>query len=50
VSTIEARSSDAARNAGAATIDMKLEVVVIPVSDIEGSKGVLHPDRMAAGD
>jgi catechol 2,3-dioxygenase-like lactoylglutathione lyase family enzyme len=38
VSTIEARSSDAARNAGAATIDMKLEVVVIPVSDIEGSK------------
>ena len=38
MSTIEARSSDAARNAGAATIDMKLEVVVIPVSDIEGSK------------
>src|SRR5262252_10913746 len=36
--TNEVRSNDAARNAGVAGIDMKLEVVVIPVSDVERSK------------
>jgi catechol 2,3-dioxygenase-like lactoylglutathione lyase family enzyme len=34
----EVRSSDAARNAGVAGIDMKLEVVVIPVSDVDRAK------------
>jgi catechol 2,3-dioxygenase-like lactoylglutathione lyase family enzyme len=34
----EVRSRDAARDADAARIDMKLEVVVIPVSDVERSK------------
>ena len=38
MSTNDVRSSDAARNAGVARIDMKLEVVVIPVSDVERSK------------
>jgi catechol 2,3-dioxygenase-like lactoylglutathione lyase family enzyme len=38
VSANEVRSNDAARNAGVARIDMKLEVVVIPVSDVERSK------------
>ena len=38
MSTNEVRSNDAARNAGVAGIDMKLEVVVIPVSDVERSK------------
>ena len=32
MSTNEVRSNDAARNAGVAGIDMKLEVVVIPVT------------------
>ena len=35
MSTNEVRGNDAARNAGVAGIDMKLEVVVIPVSDVE---------------
>jgi hypothetical protein len=35
---VNCRSNNAARNAGVAGIDMKLEVVVIPVSDVERSK------------
>ena len=38
MSTMEVRSSDAARSAGIARIDMKLEVVVIPVSDVDRAK------------
>ena len=38
MSTNEVRSNDAARNADVARIDMKLEVVVIPVSDVDRSK------------
>ena len=38
MSTNQARRSDAAGNAGIARVDMKLEVVVIPVSDVERSK------------
>ena len=38
MSTNEVRSNDAARNAGVAGIDMKIEVVVIPVADVERSK------------
>ena len=38
MSTNDVRSNDAARNAGVTGIDMKLEVVVIPVSDVERSK------------
>ncbi len=38
MSTNEAHSNDAARNAGVARIDMKLEVVVIPVSDVDRAK------------
>ena len=38
MSTNKVRSNYAARNAGVAGIDMKLEVVVIPVSDVERSK------------
>jgi catechol 2,3-dioxygenase-like lactoylglutathione lyase family enzyme len=38
MSTKEVHSNGAAGNAGVAGIDMKLEVVVIPVSDVERSK------------
>jgi catechol 2,3-dioxygenase-like lactoylglutathione lyase family enzyme len=38
MSTNEVRSNDAASSAGAARIDMKLEVVVIPVSDVDRAK------------
>jgi catechol 2,3-dioxygenase-like lactoylglutathione lyase family enzyme len=38
MSSNEVRSSDAARNTGAARSDMKLEVVVIPVSDVDRAK------------
>ena len=38
MSTNEIRGSDAARNADVAKIDMKLEVVVIPVSDVDRAK------------
>ena len=38
MSTNEVLSNDATRNAGVAGVDMKLEVVVIPVSDVERSK------------
>jgi catechol 2,3-dioxygenase-like lactoylglutathione lyase family enzyme len=38
MSTNEVHSNDAARNAGVARIDMKLEVVVIPVSDVDRAK------------
>jgi catechol 2,3-dioxygenase-like lactoylglutathione lyase family enzyme len=38
MSTKEVRSSNAAGNAGAARVDTKLEVVVIPVSDIDRAK------------
>jgi len=36
--TNEVRSNDAARSAGVARIDMKIEVVVIPVSDVDRAK------------
>ena len=56
MSTNEVRSSDAARNAGVARIDMKLEVVVIPVSDVDRAKEYyerigwrLDIDRSAGG-
>ena len=48
MSTDEVRSSGAARNAGVARIDMKLEVVVIPVADVDRAKTFLREDRMAA--
>jgi len=38
MSTNEVRGSRAARNAGVARIDMKVEVLVIPVSNVERSK------------
>jgi catechol 2,3-dioxygenase-like lactoylglutathione lyase family enzyme len=38
MSTNEVRSNDAAGNASAARVDMKLEVVVIPVSDVDRAK------------
>ena len=38
MSTNEVRGNDAARNAGVARIDMKLEVVIIPVSDVDRAK------------
>jgi catechol 2,3-dioxygenase-like lactoylglutathione lyase family enzyme len=38
MSTNEIRGNDAARNAGVARIDMKLEVVIIPVSDVDRAK------------
>ena len=38
MSTNQVRSSDAATNADVARIDMKLEVVVIPVSDVDRAK------------
>ena len=57
MSTNEARSDDAARNAGVARIDMKLEVVVIPVSDVDRAKAFyerigwrLNIDRSAGED
>jgi catechol 2,3-dioxygenase-like lactoylglutathione lyase family enzyme len=57
MSTNEVRSSDAARNAGVARIEMKLEVVVIPVSDVDRAKAFyerigwrLNIDRSAGED
>jgi catechol 2,3-dioxygenase-like lactoylglutathione lyase family enzyme len=57
MSTNEVRSNDAARNAGVARIDMKLEVVVLPVSDVDRAKEFyerigwhLNADRSAAAD
>jgi hypothetical protein len=57
MTTNEIRSNDAARNAGVARIDMKLEVVVIPVSDVDRAKGFyerigwrLNLDRSAGED
>ena len=38
MSTTEVRSSDATSDAGVARVDMKLEVVVIPVSDVDRAK------------
>jgi predicted enzyme related to lactoylglutathione lyase len=38
MSTNEVRSNDAATNAAPARLDMKLEVVVIPVSDVDRAK------------
>ena len=38
MSTTEVRSSDATSDAGIARVDMKLEVVVIPVSDVDRAK------------
>jgi catechol 2,3-dioxygenase-like lactoylglutathione lyase family enzyme len=38
MSTNEVRASDAAASPSAATVDMKLEVVVIPVSDVDRAK------------
>ena len=57
MSTNEVRSKDAARNAGVARVDMKLEVVVIPVSDVDRAKAFyerigwrLNADRSASQD
>jgi catechol 2,3-dioxygenase-like lactoylglutathione lyase family enzyme len=57
MSTNEVRSNDAARSAGVARIDMKLEVVVLPVSDVDRAKEFyerigwhLNADRSAAAD
>ena len=57
MSSNEVRSNDAAGNAGIARIDMKLEVVVIPVSDVDRAKGFyerigwrLNVDRSAGED
>ena len=38
MSTTEDRSSDASGTASVGRVDMKLEVVVIPVSDVDGAK------------
>ena len=38
MSANEVHSDDPARNAGVARIDMKLEVVVIPVADVDRAK------------
>ena len=38
MSTTEARSSDATARPDVATVDMKLEVIVIPVSDVDRAK------------
>ena len=38
MSATEVRSDDAASNAGVAKVEMKLEVVVIPVSDVDRAK------------
>src|SRR5262245_17167987 len=38
MSTTEPRSDDATGDASAGTVDLKLEVVVIPVSDVDRSK------------
>ena len=38
MSAHEVRSNDAASNAGVARIDMKLEVVILPVSDVDRAK------------
>jgi hypothetical protein len=57
MSANETRSNDAARNATVASIDMKLEVVVIPVSDVDRAKEFyerigwhLNADRSAGED
>jgi catechol 2,3-dioxygenase-like lactoylglutathione lyase family enzyme len=57
MSANEVPSSDAARNAGVARIGMKLEVVVIPVSDVDRAKAFyerigwwLNIDRSAGED
>lgn len=39
MSTAEASSSEAARDAAVTSVDLKLEVVVIPVSDVDRAKG-----------
>ena len=38
MSTTEVRSSNATSNASAARVDMKFEIVVIPVSDVDRAK------------
>jgi len=38
MSSHEVRSNDAASSASVATVDMKVEVVVIPVSDVDRAK------------
>jgi hypothetical protein len=38
MSTNEVRTNDAAESASVSTVDMKLEVVVIPVSDVDRAK------------
>ena len=57
MSTNQVPSNDAAGNAGIARTEMKLEVVVIPVSDVDRAKQFyekigwrLNADRTAAGD
>jgi catechol 2,3-dioxygenase-like lactoylglutathione lyase family enzyme len=57
MSATEVRTSDAAGNAAVARVDMKIEVIVIPVSDVDRAKAFyerigwrLNADRTAAGD
>ncbi len=38
MTTNEVRSNDAAKNVGVAKVDMKIEVIVIPVSDVDRAK------------
>jgi hypothetical protein len=45
--TIEIRSNDATSDASVAKVDMKLEVVVIPVSDVDPAKEFYK--RLAGG-
>ena len=42
-------SSEASENASVKNVDMKLEVVTIPVSDIDRKTGILRWSRMASG-
>ena len=48
MSTTEVRSSNATSNAIAARMDMKFEIVVIPVSDVDRAKEFYAEARVAA--
>ena len=48
MSTTEVRSSNATSNAIAARVDMKFEIVVIPVSDVDRAKEVLRREARVA--
>ena len=49
MSSTEASSNTSMRTPEAGTIDMKLEVVTVPVSDVDRAKELLHEPGMAAG-